>query len=546
MPLYNGNYVAPVWVNGVPPTIGETELDIISEVLQGAQVLKGSGAPTSQTAGIVGQKYADTSTTPPTIYQCFGASGGVYTWGTAGNVNVNLAQEYDSTIPYAEGAYCLHGGLLYQANTDIATAEAWNSAHWTQVRAADALQAHVQDQANPHNVTAAQIGLGNVDNVLQYSTDNPAVKLGTVSLTAAWSGSGGVYTQTITVTGATVTENSHVELQFTSAQADTLAGSGIGNIYVENNSGTLTAIAVGGRPTAMTVQCTVEEMQIIKAYLTFVGNDSFTLQTDGNEKKWDNIMESSTDGVTWTVWDGTTVLSSGASNSLYLRGTGNIRVSNTTPGTTGFSFGGAATRISCTGNIETLRDYNSVVAGESFPYPPNFSNLFSGCTQLTTTPTFPDVTPQIYGYEYMFYGCTQLASSPELPATTLSIGCYRYMFANCKQLTTSPALPATTVYRDCYYGMFSGCTQLASIPELPATILKEACYSWMFAYCSSIKISESQGGEYTNSYRIPTTGAGTDATNALRFMFNSTGGSFTGTPTINTTYYTSNAVVPAT
>lgn len=259
MPLYNGNYVAPVWVNGVPPTIGETELDIISEVLQGAQVLKGSGAPTSQTAGIVGQKYADTSTTPPTIYQCFGASGGVYTWGTAGNVNVNLAQEYDSTIPYAEGAYCLHLGLLYQANTAIPSPEAWNSAHWTQVRAADALQAHVQDQNNPHKVTAAQAGLENLTNDLQYSLDNPAVKRGTVSLTGAWGGSGGAYTQTITVTGATVTENSYVELQFTAAQADTLAGSGVGNIYVTNNAGTLTAIAVGGRPLAMTVQCTVEE-----------------------------------------------------------------------------------------------------------------------------------------------------------------------------------------------------------------------------------------------------------------------------------------------
>ena len=38
-------------------------------------------------------------------------------------------------------------------------------------------------------------------------------------------------------------------------------------------------------------------------------------------------------------------------------------------------------------------------------------------------------------------------------------------------------------------------------------------------------------------YNIPSSGNGTTATNALTDMFSSTGGTFTGTPEINTTYY---------
>ena len=577
MPLYNGNYVAPIWVNGVPPTIGETELDIISGVLQGAQVLKGSGAPTSQTAGIVGQKYADTSTTPYTVYQCFGASGGVYTWGTAGDLNVNLAQEYDSTIPYAQGAYCLHEGLLYRATADISTAEAWNSAHWTQVREADELQNHLQDQSNPHGVTKTQIGLGSVDNVLQYSADNPAVKLGTVTLTGAWGGSGGAYTQTITVTGTAVTASSYVELQFTAAQADTLAGSGVGNIYVTNDSGVLTAIAVGGRPTAMTVQCTVEELMIPPS-LEFKGNDSFTLYTYGPSSIWDGTMEYSTDGGTWSVWDGTTTLTSGPSDSIYLRGTGNTYVTaNPNMGSMqlqGFYFGGNASVIECNGDIETLRDYMTVARSGRIAEPANYRNLFWGCTILKSAPEMTARSVAAYGYYRLYCGCTSLTSAPSvLPAETLNnhsydsmfLGCSSLlnapellavtlgeyscseMFENCTSLKRPPSIRVTTTASHCCDSMFDGCSALEALPELPAVTLEEYCYRFMFAECPNIKLSSIQDSTYTTPYRIPKTGTSSGGGQYETFyMFYNTGGSFTATPTINTTYYTSNTVIPAT
>ena len=55
-----------------------------------------------------------------------------------------------------------------------------------------------------------------------------------------------------------------------------------------------------------------------------------------------------------------------------------------------------------------------------------------------------------------------------------------------------------------------------------------------------LKLSSTRTGEYTIAYRIPSSGTGTTATSALANMFTSTGGTFTETPEINTTYYLSN------
>lgn len=61
----------------------------------------------------------------------------------------------------------------------------------------------------------------------------------------------------------------------------------------------------------------------------------------------------------------------------------------------------------------------------------------------------------------------------------------------------------------------------------------------MFSGCTSLKLSTTQTGEYTQEYRIPTTGTGATASIALADMFTDTGGTFIDTPSINTTYYLS-------
>ena len=225
-------------------------------------------------------------------------------------------------------------------------------------------------------------------------------------------------------------------------------------------------------------------------YLSFIGNEDFTLKTGNTTKNWDGMLEYSTDKSTWNTWDGTEISSSG--NTLYLRGTGNTKITGNSNNYRFVFTGTSALKIACEGNIESLLDCRTVKDGGH--------------------PAMAD-----FCYQYIFQNCTSLTTAPSLPATTLVINCYAYMFQGCTSLTTAPALPATTLARYCYSGMFYG--------------------------CKKIKLSTTQTGEYQTPYRIPTSGTGTTQTNALISMFYNTGGTFKGTPKINTTYYTSNTVV---
>ena len=168
-----------------------------------------------------------------------------------------------------------------------------------------------------------------------------------------------------------------------------------------------------------------------------------------------------------------------------------------------------------------------------------YSHMFGQCTSLTQAPKLPATTLASYCYNGMFYQCTRLTQAPKLPATTLASYCYRGMFASCIRLTKAPALPATTLSDYCYPTMFEGCTSLIQAPALPATTLASHCYTRMFEDCTALKLSSTKTVEYTQEYRIPTTGTCTTATDALTNMFANTGGTFTGTPDIGITYYLS-------
>ena len=278
------------------------------------------------------------------------------------------------------------------------------------------------------------------------------------------------------------------------------------------------------------------------SYLSFIGNEDFTLKTGNTTKNWDGMLEYSTDTTTWNTWDGTEISSAGS--KLYLRGTGNTKITGKSPDYRFVFTGTSVLKIVCEGNIENLLDYETVSAG-GHPTMTDYcyTGIFDGCTSLTTAPELPATTLAANCYRGMFKDCTNLTTAPQLPATTLAVECYAYMFEGCTSLTTAPKLPTTTLAYSCYEGMFYGCTSLTTVPELPATELVYSCYYTMFSGCTKFKLSATKTGEYQTAYRIPKSGTGTTATNALLNMFANTGGTFTGTPEINTTYYTSNTVV---
>ena len=116
-----------------------------------------------------------------------------------------------------------------------------------------------------------------------------------------------------------------------------------------------------------------------------------------------------------------------------------------------------------------------------------YSNMFLGCTSLTTGPArLPATTLARFCYEGMFYGCSSLQTAPELPATTLADYCYLTMFQECTSLKEAPELPATTLAENCYRNMFVLCSSLENAPELPATTLAPYCYLSMFYGCTSL------------------------------------------------------------
>ena len=298
----------------------------------------------------------------------------------------------------------------------------------------------------------------------------------------------------------------------------------------------------GGKPEGLYAWKKYEYIPPPNPYLSFLGNEDFTLKTYNTTANWDGTLEYSTDTTTWNTWNGTEISSSG--NNLYLRGTGNTVITGSSSKYRLVFTGTDSLKVTCKGNIENLLDYQTVESGEH----PSMADycyacMFQNCTSLTTAPELPATTLSKNCYQQMFYGCTNLITAPELPATTLTEKCYRTMFSNCTSLTRAPSLPATTLDMNCYSYMFHNCSSLATLPALPATTMRDNCYEYMFQNCTKIKLSATQTGEYQTEYRIPTTGTGTLAAFALSNMFASTGGTFTGTPQIDTTYYTSNTVV---
>lgn len=332
--------------------------------------------------------------------------------------------------------------------------------------------------------------------------------------------------------------------------------------------------------------------------LKFSSDEDFSLFVE--HPNWDGAIEYSKDkGKTWVEWNGER-LNGNVKQSIYLRGTGNTIITghNSTikNDTYDIFYRWDFTGKYIYGNIETLLDYKTVQKGNHPPMGNScYRGLFYGCSALREVPELPAIELKDYCYTRMFMKCTSLLAPPELPSTKLATYCYGNMFFECTSLTKTTKLPATTLAPFCYIGMFQFCYSLVEVPKLPALIMAESCYEsmffgcsilnevpelpstslakrcydemfaqchaltkmpklpatslaiecyrYMFIYCYQIKISRTKTSLYQYSYRIPVSGAGTNATNALNNMFYGTSGTFTGTPSMYVTYYTSNEVV---
>ena len=93
--------------------------------------------------------------------------------------------------------------------------------------------------------------------LLQKKADT--TKKTSIILSTNWTGVASPYTQTVTISGTTV--NSKIDLQPDATAITQMADDGTVALYIANNNGTLTAYAVGEKPTvALTIQATITEV----------------------------------------------------------------------------------------------------------------------------------------------------------------------------------------------------------------------------------------------------------------------------------------------
>lgn len=202
-------------------------------------------------------------------------------------------------------------------------------------------------------------------------------------------------------------------------------------------------------------------------------------------------------------------------------------------------------------SLETSTDWNNWVSytfGTLITLTNIWDKVYWRNTSSTNYPFYKDGSNYYY---FTMWSASSIAASWDITSlinkdftTTIPANyCFANLFNGCEKLTSAPSLPATTLTEWCYQSMFNGCTSLTTLPSLPATTLQQYCYRYMFYYCTWIKVSTSKTWEYQTAYRIPTEWTGTTANNALADVFWYTWWTFTWTPSINTTYYTSNTVV---
>ena len=232
-----------------------------------------------------------------------------------------------------------------------------------------------------------------------------------------------------------------------------------------------------------------------RAYLTFSSEDDFTIAIYNKKKNWNGTLYTSTDATTWTEWDGKNAVSS-SNGLLYLRGSNNTYYTRSV-GSQGKLVITATSGVNCSGNLETILDWETVENGLHPTlefYGMNY--MFMDCSALVSAPEllFDDVPT--YALSYLFENCVNLVNGPSiLPATTVASAAYQGMFYNCPSLVNGPSeISATTLYRATCRDMFYGCSSLVIGPEICATTYSNTAVSSvgdgplyrMFYNCSSL------------------------------------------------------------
>ena len=207
--------------------------------------------------------------------------------------------------------------------------------------------------------------------------------------------------------------------------------------------------------------------------LTFSADSEQTLTVNVNGNyTLDESLQYSVGGGDWKKLEAETpIYFGGAAGDLRMRGKSAGGMANSDVEYAYIVFGDDDVKVSCSGDIRTLVNYESPTTVDTSEA--RFSSLFKNCSVLTKAPDLPAENLADYCYYNMFAGCESLTSAPALDAKTLADYCYEGMFSGCTSLTSAPALPAKALVSYCYRRMFSGCERLDSVTMLATDIPAE-------------------------------------------------------------------------
>lgn len=92
----------------------------------------------------------------------------------------------------------------------------------------------------------------------QVTNGQKQIIVASVSLGTSWTGTG-PYTQVVTING--IESDSKIDLQPDADVINKLMESGTSALYIVNNNGVATAVAIGAAPnSALTIQCTITKV----------------------------------------------------------------------------------------------------------------------------------------------------------------------------------------------------------------------------------------------------------------------------------------------
>lgn len=121
----------------------------------------------------------------------------------------------------------------------------------------------------------------------KYGGGGSGALIGSISLGTEWTeteAGSGIFTQSVSVPGITISDRSMINIQPDASTLKAMLDNGTYSLTVSNDSGSLTAYAIGSAPQeAMTVQCTV-----VDAIVDTTGEAASdgTVYPDGDTTSW--------------------------------------------------------------------------------------------------------------------------------------------------------------------------------------------------------------------------------------------------------------------